>query len=444
MLYSPLLAGEASLIDDSGTGAPRQWWDPIPVIGRAVSSKSKKSSKWIEQIRFSGIFVIGLALIAIGFAVDSVSSGIDDWIDHLNASTVQVMATQAPPASQAPSTGAMRSARERGRKYHLPPAEMFSAFFKELGVAFVVAAIVGMLVEVKAKEHDAERSEQLRLDVAKDATFALFGLFHDPDFVRAVIRCNLMAEVVRTDMTQTYRLRNLTDEEAATVNPKSPVDAKKRFVMLDMEQHFTFKNVSSGTVIHRVGLGVARRSGVGASAVTKANFVRLGDKPALSAEEIEASVDVDQSNETYLHYTWERELRPQDRLSVDANVQCLKERSDNEVWASFFPTMGEVKLNLVVMPDMAFGLRPVTNGESEEIDAVPFPGRLSKSWVLKGPLLRHNSAVFWWRTQEDDGITKGGDNAQTVDVSGTVGPKRTRRAPTSSPKRGRKNGGVMA
>ena len=297
----------------------------------------------------------------------------------------------------------MATSDTRADGHSLTPTLLVVLLLKELGVACVVAAIVGMTLEKRAREHDMERHHRLQMSVAENAVFALFGLSHDREFVQAVVDTNLKAAVVRTNLTQTYKLRNLTTTEARLINPKAPEDALRRFLILDMEQHYIFKNVSTAPIHHEIPLAVARRRGAGASAVTGATYVSIGQKP-LSSAEIEAGIDKGSSEDHYLRYVWKRYIPAHGTLQVVANVACLKERSDNEVWGSFFPTMGEVSLTLEVLDGMNFGLRPISNADMKLKDEVPSTCR--QSWVLSGPLLRHNSAVFWWRTYADDGLAE--------------------------------------
>lgn len=295
---------------------------------------------------------------------------------------------------------------------------------KELGVAAIVASIVGGVFDAQARreekfraqqweaeqaklsesfrDREAERSAELRRKVAEDATFALFGLTHDRAFVKAVIETNLLADVVRVDLIQDYKLRNLSQNEAMTIDATCPDEASSRFVMLDMEQRFKFRNVTSRPIDHRIRIGVPRRAGSGISNLTKATYVKLGSEEPLTEQSIADAIDLSCSNEDYLEYAWNREIAPGGEISVVANVACVKERSDNEVWGSFFPTMGGAQLSLEVLDGMHWGLRELTNG-TKSIKADVIPKANKTTWIISGPLLRHNSAVFWWRTKADSG-----------------------------------------
>ena len=396
----------ASAVEVAGQGAVLQ------LVGR------KPIRNFISARLFFLSMVAGVIFILAGFWLED---RLDDFEVIYQNITTPRQASAQPATSlthqsvDVTSIGTTAVTTTGGRETHkLTRGLVVVLLLKELGVACLVAGIVGMIIERQAKEHDRRRAEEMQVALATNAVFALFGLSHDKEFIQAVVDTNLKAEIVRTDLTQIYKLRKLTTQEADEVNPSAPTDAMQRFVVLDMVQHYAFKNVSSAPLKLDIPLAVSRRSGAGASHVTKATYVSLGGV-VLSATEIEAAIDHSDSNEHYLSYKFRRTINSGCTLSVVANLACLKERSDNEVWASYFPTMGTVTLTLEVLDGMIFGLRNVSNGHLTVKDEVP--SEIRKTWVLTGPLLRHNSAVFWWRTPADDGAP-----GATTAVETTIAP----------------------
>lgn len=297
---------------------------------------------------------------------------------------------------------------------------------KELGVAFLVAGIVGWTIDLQAEELNTRHAQELRTAIGNDAVLALFGLSHDKAFIQAIVDTNLKAEVVRRDLELKYIVRGLTDLEARTVLPEDPQTASARFIILEMHSSNTFHNVASFPNHLKIPLAVARRLGKGARAITKATYVKIGEERPLNDDEIFKGIKSTESDD-YLSYCWERKLQPSEKIKVVASVNCLKERSDNEVWASFFPTMGDAKIEVHVIPGMNFGVRDVSNGDLIDGDGVPDPAQ--RSWTLRGPLLRHNSAVIWWRVQEDDAI--GGVSSLPPSTAGDMAEQRL---PPNEPK----------
>lgn len=375
---------------------------------------------------------MGVALITAGFVVeDNLDQIYNAWTNLTTDHSGTVAAI--PPEHHAPavtSTNAGGQARPEvgaadavGTAPHhtLTLGSLVVLLLKELGVACLVAGVIGLVIERQAKEHDSRRARELQMAVAENAVFALFGLSHDPDFIQAVVDTNLKARVVRRKMEMTYSLRTLTEEEAKQVNPTAPRAALKRFLMLDMEQRYEFENVSSAPYEMQIPQAAATRKGTGARAVTRVTFLALNDKP-LTPDQIRKGIDTERSTDHNIHYSWKHLLGPHksdsSRVSIVSNISCLKELSDNEVWGSFFPTMGDVTLTLKVLPGMNFGVRPLSNGDLRIKTGEPRPEE--KTYILAGPLLRHNSVVFWWRTHEDDG--EEGTTPPPTEFSESPGP----------------------
>lgn len=389
-------------------------------VGEAPD-KSRSKRDLISAVPFWAVAVTGVFLILLGFFIED---RLDDFgAIYSKLTNTEEYATAAPevPAGNDVADGTPQTDHQNDQGQRSGPVSTDLAveeadqsysghklsfglvvvlLLKELGVAAIVAGIIGGIFESQVREREARHSRQLRLEVAEDATFALFGLSHDHKFVKAAIATNLKADIVRVDLTQHYKLRELTDEEARTVDPACPEEAQKRFVMLDMEQIYGFRNVASHDIDHSIPIGVPRRSGNGIAELTEANFVSL-DGNKLTDGEIKNGIDEDSSTRDYLQYRWTRRIKSGETCSVIANVVTIKERSDNEVWGSFFPTMGDVTLSLQALPGMRYDVRKLSNGMLEPADGVPIPNK--KTWKLTGPLLRHNSVVFWWRTAADDG-----------------------------------------
>lgn len=346
-----------------------------------MSSKGEKKFGLLSDRHILIAFGIGVLLMLFGFAVEV-------WLPMLLEAIVRgwhsLMGTEAAAAHEVGGHG-------------LGFVGLLTLLLKELGVAFLVAAIIGVMLEKQAKERDNERAMKLRADVANDAVFALYGLRHRREFVKAVVETNLEQKIVREGMKLDYRLRALTEDEATTILPHRPEDALQRFVILEMTSSYSFRNVSSTDQDVRVRYVVPLRHGVGTRHVTGAHFVRIGDE-TLNSGQISDAV---QPGDDDLEYAWTRTLGPDQTLPVIISVRCVKELSDNEVWGSFYPTVDGVTLSLTVLDDMRFGVRPLSSASLVEQPRVP--SEISRTWRLEGPLLKHNSAVFWWRTREDDG-----------------------------------------
>ena len=284
--------------------------------------------------------------------------------------------------------------------HHLSAVAVISLLFKEVGVAFVVAWVITNGVEAAAREREIERHERQTTETAKAVIHGLYALQHEPSFVKAVVETNLEAKIVRQGMTLKYKVRSLRNAEAQTVFPAESERAKDKFVILEMFSEYTFRNVSSQPQPVAVQYQVALRHGAGAKSISRATDVIIGDEDPLTSDQISKAI-LNLGHEEEVRYRWDRILQPGRTLKVTIYAQTLKERSDSETWGSFFPTMGNIAIEFEVPDQNVFGVRPLSNGMLVEHHTVP---KLStkRCWILNGPILRHNSLVFYWRTPEDD------------------------------------------
>lgn len=309
--------------------------------------------------------------------------------------------------------------------HRLTRHELLVLYLKELGIAFLVAGIIIGVVEQRVIKHDSERADRLRRQVAHDAIFSIYGLRHRTDFINAAVETNLQAPVVRENLKMHYEVRPPTKEEAELVLPGAADEALQRFVVMEMELSYAFKNVASKEIPLTIPYTVPLRQGSGARKLTRVTWARIGGRN-LSDDEI---ADASEARAEELVYHWERTLAPGELIEVNITAQCLKERSDAEVWGCLFPTMGDVNLRLKVPEGLHFGVRDHSNASLAEMPGPPNP--TAKTWTMSGPLLTHNSIIFWWRIPEDDAMSETSEPAEFSEVKTS-----SKVAASAEPKRG--------
>lgn len=347
---------------------------PVKPVENPEASFTKRIREKYQMLR---LWVLGIALIGFGFVVEENLNLFWGWIAHLNGKGIA-------PVDY----------------LHIMPLDLlFTVLIKEIGVAVVVAAIIVGSIERRAQEVEHASAEKLRQEVANDAVFAIFSVQHTREFVRAAVETNLGAQIVRENAHLDYSLRPLTKPEARTIWPNRIDEALQRFVICQMVSNYTLRNVSASGQTVRLRFDVDVRQGEGARSLSGARHICI-DGEALSDEDIRKG-QVPTGPDEDLRYEWERWVEPGEEVKILIAVCCLKEHSDNDVWESFFPTMGEMTFSLSVLPSMVFGVRPLSNSEIKHEPTVP--SKTAKTWRMQGPLLRHDSLVFWWRTPEDEG-----------------------------------------
>lgn len=272
--------------------------------------------------------------------------------------------------------------------------EVGSGLFKEIGFAFIIAWGVSNFIDRKARERDEEATKKERDGIANDVIHAVFGLQHDGNYVRKVVEHTLQPRVVRERFQAEYTLENLTEQEEQDLGV-----LPGRFIKLRMVSIYSLINVSSQKVVHKIKYGIAVRHG------KLRDFARVTSGciagVPLSAEELLQSSQTD-IEDGYKSYSWERELKPKEKLDVLVEAVTLKELSDNEIWGSFLPTIHglEFKGRVHVKRVAAFGVRARTASPLAEMRR----GVDGGDWKINGPVLPSESLVFWWRSAEDDGV----------------------------------------
>ncbi|KQT31889.1 hypothetical protein ASG29_08365 [Sphingomonas sp. Leaf412] len=301
--------------------------------------------------------------------------------------------------------------------------KVISLFVAEFGVALLVAYFISVTIDVRVRQAElamrqredrereerrvaeakeiedrrrteAEENERRQTQISQNVVQGVYGLQHTPAYVKAVIETSLRPDIVRDSADLEYTVRELTRDEVAVTG----VDPQ-RFVVLEMLSSYRFRNVASSEKPVDVRYAVAVRHGKGARTFTAVKRTSIGGTD-LTEDQIVAALTLDE-HEHEKSYVWPRKIPGNGTLAVRITVFALKERSDNEVWGSFFPTVAGATLRLTVLPGMRFGVRPLT--------ASPMTCERREAtlgvWKCGGSILPNDSVVFWWRTPEDDAET---------------------------------------
>jgi hypothetical protein len=331
------------------------------------------------------VFLAGTGFILLGFSLEEFGPPLGDWIDSFRAVVHRQEQTPAVHSSDAP--------------HSLTFFKVVVLLLKEVGVAFMVAAIIGWAIEKHAREREGQLHDEMRRNLVDDAIFAIYGFRHHREFINAVVETNLHTAVVREGMEMIYTLRDLTDTEVELLQASDAQDTRHRFVILEMQYKYRLKNVGPRKESICIPYSLPVRQGLGAQKIAEVSYLCIDDQPRPKTF-IDGGISVKQDHDER-SYKWEWSLDSNEHVSVDLHARCVKERSDNECWGCMFPTMGDVELELTVLEGLNFGVREISNADLLPVQRAP--SSVSKSWIMRGSMLKHNSIVFWWRTPEDEG-----------------------------------------
>ncbi|MBT9446084.1 MAG: hypothetical protein IV086_10330 [Hyphomonadaceae bacterium] len=274
----------------------------------------------------------------------------------------------------------------------------------ELAVAFFIAWIVAFLIEREVRERDAAEARSLREQMAIDhkkyskqltenVFAAMLGLSHEKTYIDRVLDVTLRSQLIRDHIQLLYELRPLKAAEAEEYQISSD-----RFVVLEATARYTFTNVSGknypASLEYRYPVRTGRLKSF--NRVTRLDTFADGKHVRYTDEEIRNATNA--ADDFYYSTNYKIDFAPKGQAKIVIVSVLIKEKSDNEIWGTLYPT---TKFDMVVkctVPDIVLGTRSLTasNLSGSGINAE------GGEWSSDGPILPFDSVVLWWRTQEDD------------------------------------------
>ncbi len=284
---------------------------------------------------------------------------------------------------------------QHGGKSNVLNWELPIKLLLELANAFFIAWIVANGIERESKSRDRRAADILRKQIADDVFKAVLELSHSKNYSKKVFDVALRAELVREFIEVTYTIDSMTSILSHELGVR-----QDRFVILTSRSRYTFRNISGRKKPFPLSYAYAIRSGKLKSfnKVTKLNI--KSDKFDRKYSEIEIAQMTSDRDSFYSVCKYQVELEPGGSVDIFIENRMIKERSDNEIWGSFYPTE---KVRLMAnsnVPGLIIGVRALT--ASDAVQVYINPEKSAGEWHIDEPMLPHDSVVLWWRTEEDD------------------------------------------
>lgn len=301
----------------------------------------------------------------------------------------------------------------------------------EIGYAFIIAWIVAEALEANAKAEHLKEVKEARELIAKDVTHAIFGIRHDPQYVRAVLETCFEQPHFREDYDLQYRIDSFPAKEAAKLGIEP-----SRFVLMSTRMRYRVRNMGAKEEKFRIGYGLPMRSGQ-LEKFSKITAITTGSKTYSASEISEMEVPHNGENVPLNDKAYEFYVTVAGGGSIDVLIesQTVKELSDNDTFGFRFPTTNARLRMDVNIDELKFGVTARVAANLVEI--IP-PTDRSGEWKIDGPILPYNSVVFWWRTPQDDGQEK---EATPESVKDNVNLKAVRKRPRLAKPNNHINGG---
>ena len=233
-------------------------------------------------------------------------------------------------------------------------------------------------------------SERQR-EIAESVFRGVFETDIPKTIVDEVVEGILKSKIVRLDHTSTYVLNDRTKE----------VEGKSyKYIELTATSSYTLQNVSREYVVVPIRLMFPVPGNPYLRDMAKLMNFAINDR-SLSSQEIEAGNEAAGNTEYLQGYLWEQELAPGATVRVRGTSTLIKDRSDNEIWTSLYPSKSMRLYVTMNCRDMEFGAdalhrAPIKKVAGEDGDMG------HHEWELTRPVLPYQSIVFWWRPKEPD------------------------------------------
>lgn len=233
-----------------------------------------------------------------------------------------------------------------------------------------------------------ERAQELSKSLAEDVYKAVFAQNVPRELVDAVVDQVLGTEIVRMHHVARFELNEFPDGDS---------EAKKNHLLLTTTTEYTIVNVSNREVKVPIRVGYPTPGPKALKRYSKLKSISI-DGEELSSNQIKKG-DIAMPDEVdKVRFKWDRDLGAGEELKVVTVSDLVKDRSDNEIWVSLFPSMGMDLSVLVNVEGLQFGARACSRSKLKNQMGQLKTGQLNR-FKLDGPVLPHQSIIVWWRPE---------------------------------------------
>lgn len=268
---------------------------------------------------------------------------------------------------------------------------VWAGLAREVGFALIISFILAVLIEQDSRRRQELEVKRYLARVSRNVFETVLGSFL-PDRFREAFKDIGRTSVVRTDMVIRYEVMEFDPGEL-----RGLADELRQFVKLHIFTEYKLKNISASRYTHKIENRYPVRSEnqfyVDLSRITR---LRIGLEE-IDEEEIERLTGApNEAHPDFRTFSKTFTIEPNEEIVVSYENVLVKERSDNEVWASLIPT-DQLRMFCDVRLDgeYEFGVTAhCPSGMDERM--CPSAGR-GGVWASGGLILPYQSVVFWWR-----------------------------------------------
>jgi hypothetical protein len=271
---------------------------------------------------------------------------------------------------------------------HFGEIPLVSLIFKELGVAFLIAYIIAILIEKKAREaQDRLFREQLHR-VQKNVIEAVYAKKIPDDFLKYIETHLFEQKFYRKNLDVNYVIRsredstaeiNLTTAYEVTNNSYSTSSYEVRLSFekpfrIDLPDHVKLKRLYVKAEASPKPLVDLDEKGI-EEAIRK-NTIKRSDTSAL------------------INYSYAFDINPGAIFSVRIENTWLAKTDGYDFWRGAAPSDGICYA--VYRTDENLNVHVVAIHPEDPVKVFGGPGEAKQAWEIKSPLAPHQGFLVWW------------------------------------------------
>jgi hypothetical protein len=225
----------------------------------------------------------------------------------------------------------------------------------------------------------------MRRLIAEDVFKGVFAEGLPRAYIDAVVDRNLRVQVVRPWVRTVENLSEFGLEGEGLSKQAKSLLKSDRIIEFELE------NVSGHDIVEnaRFFAPIKMPEVQDATRVTKISLDGVD-----VAQELLQSYRHLERNETSVAYEWPIPIKRGGKVHVRMESTIFKNRQDNEIWSTVYPTLKFELIFRSSVPLRRLGMRdrPITPLTSEYSDAEKGIG----NWVIEGPLLPNDTVTIFW------------------------------------------------
>lgn len=282
----------------------------------------------------------------------------------------------------------------------LPPwyrdQAIYADIIREISFAFLIAALIGLFIERRSRARIEEEISRYSQEIARDVFLSTMRLSASESVWDELNTLISKMNLVRENLNVTYELVDLRKVPELVGEDDLIKNLEKKYIALKWTSDFWISNKSDIQVDHVLKYTYPIRSELDrASDLSTIHSITMGSITK-TREEIDKDFPNIEMDEGERLLEWPLPIPPKERVRVTSVIYILKNRGDNEVWATILPTEN-LHLTLINSLNHPLDTGIQSNFPGQMVEQHPSQSGHVRRWSASRPLLPFQSVVVWWR-----------------------------------------------